>query len=42
MFVLTLGRVVLFIDVFAKYKDENYLFFSSFSTYTFLMTALAY
>lgn len=29
-------------DVFIGFKDAVYLFFSSFSTYTFLMTALAY
>ena len=29
-------------DVFFGYKDAVYLFFSSLSTYSFLMTALAY
>ena len=37
-----IGRVFLFLDVFAHYGNNTYLFFSSFSTYTFLMTALAY
>ena len=34
--------MILFVDAFAHYSDQTYLFFSTFSTYTFLMTALAY
>lgn len=40
-----LGREILFLDVFLSgtgFTNSEYLFFSSFSTYTFLMTALAY
>ena len=37
-----LGRLILFTDALASYGSKAYLFFSSFSTYTFLMTALAY
>ena len=32
----------MFLDVWASYKDPAYLFFSTFSTYMFLITALAY
>ena len=40
-----IGRIILFADVFRKspgYKDAVYLFFSSLSIYTYLMTGLAY
>ena len=40
-----IGREILFLDVFLSgngFTNSEYLFFSSFSTYTFLMTALAY
>ena len=37
-----IGREIFFSDVFAHYSNNTYLFFSSFSTYAFLMTALAY
>ena len=37
-----IGRVLLFIDVFADYSQKTYLFFSTLSTYLFLATALAY
>ena len=36
------GRVLLFLDIIVEYDDRAYLFFSSFSTYMFLITALAY
>ena len=37
-----IGRILLFLDVFVAYGDRTYLLFSSFSTYMFLITALAY
>lgn len=37
-----LGRVMLFSDGYRPISNATYLFFSGFSAYTFLMTALAY
>ena len=42
IFHVCIGRLVLFLDAFKTLSHALYLFFASFSTYSFLTTVLAY